>query len=250
MEISIKSLGIICVFLISLLAEDSITINAYTSEFPPYNYTNDAGELTGVSFEVVNAAAEEAGIIIKTQSCPWARSYEFALTEPNVMIFSITRTEEREKLFKWGEVIAPGEYSLWALKSRDDIVINSIEDVRQYEIGTTNNDVVEQYLKSQNCPQIFSVSGQHAYEQNIKKLLFGRIDVWGVATLPGNYFMQQAGADTLIKEVYRLKEITTDGLYVAFNRDTPDSVVKKFSDAVKRIKENGIYDNILNSYLN
>ncbi len=45
----------------------------------------------------------------------WARAYEIALHEKNVLIYSIKRTSERESLFKWVGVIVPIDFYFYAL---------------------------------------------------------------------------------------------------------------------------------------
>jgi polar amino acid transport system substrate-binding protein len=223
-------------------------IHVYTSEFPPYNFDDGSGKIVGLSTEVVQAVLNELHVNALPESMPWARSYAMAQKEPNILIHSITRNAEREKLFKWVGVIAPASYSLWALASRPDIRPSSIEDLKKYRVGTTNNDVVEQYLRKKGLPNIDSVSGQDAYEKNILKLQANRTDLWGVSTLPGMYFLMRQGVQGKIVPVFELKEIDSDGMSVAFGALTDDAVVEQFRNALESIKRKGIYQKILNKY--
>jgi polar amino acid transport system substrate-binding protein len=223
-------------------------IHVYTSEFPPYNFDDGSGKIIGLSTEVTQAVLKELNIKALPESMPWARTYAMAQKEPNILIHSITRTAEREKLFKWVGVIAPATYSLWALSSRPDIRPRNIEDLKKYRIGTTNNDVVEQYLLKQGLPYIDSVSGQEAYETNVLKLQANRIDLWGVSSLPGMYFLKRQGVQGKIVPVFKLKEINGDGMYLAFSALTDDVVVEQFRAALESIKRKGIYEKILAKY--
>ncbi|QLG88764.1 transporter substrate-binding domain-containing protein [Chitinibacter bivalviorum] len=223
-------------------------IRVLTSEFPPYNYDDGSGEVTGLSTDVVQAVLQELHLKAKPENQPWARIYQLTQDEPNILIHSITRSKEREHLFKWVGVIAPADCSLWALASRTDIHINSIADLKPYRIGTTNNDVVEQYLRRQQLPLIDSVSGQGAYEQNIQKLKAKRIDLWGVSTLPGMYFLMRQGMEGKVIKVFPLKDIPSDGMYMAFGNKTDDTVVEQFRAALENIKRKGIYQQLLNQY--
>lgn len=223
-------------------------IRVLTSEFPPYNYDDGSGQIKGLSTEVVQAVLKELQLQAKPESMPWARSYMLAQQEPNILLHSITRTKEREHLFKWVGVIAPAEYSLWALAVRSEVNPSSLADLKKYRIGTTHNDVVDQYLRSQDLPKIDSVSGQEAYELNIKKLQLGRIDLWGVSTLPGMYFVMRQGMEGQIVRVFQLKEIPNDGMYMAFGAKTDDAVVAKFRTALEQIKKKGLYQKLLAKY--
>lgn len=229
-------------------AQEAIKIRVLTSEFPPYNYTIENGSVTGLSTEIVQAVLQEIGVIALPESKPWARAYEEAKNNPNVLLHSITRTKERDVLFKWVGVIAPANYSLWALKSRTDITIRTIDDAKKYRIGTTNSDVVEQYLHGQRHPAIDSVSGQTAYEQNIERLLLGRIDLWGVSTLPGYHFLTKLNAQDKVVRAFPLDDIPSDGMYLAFGAKTTDSVVEKFQAALEAFKKKTQYQNLLKKY--
>lgn len=249
------SLVIICTLAINnmLYAEprqgsDLPAIRVLTSEFPPYNYDEGGGKISGLASEVVQAVLAELRLRATPESLPWARSYMLTQQEPNILLHSITRSKERENLFKWVGVIAPADYSLWALAERTDVRPSTLAELKNYRIGTTNNDVVEQYLRRLQLPNIDSVSGQGAYEHNIQKLLANRIDLWGVATLPGLYFLRRQGMEGRIVQVYPLKELPNDGMYMAFGNKTDDAVVEQFRVALDSIKRQGIYQKLLNKY--
>ncbi len=91
------------------------TIRILTEEFPPYNYT-ETGQITGFSTAVVHAVLAEIGMHGEFQSMPWARAYETAQNSEGVLIYSIGRNPQREKLFKWVGVIAPVRYYLYSLR--------------------------------------------------------------------------------------------------------------------------------------
>ena len=57
----------------------------------------------------------------------WAKSYSVAQKKKNAMVFSTTRTDSREALFKWVGPIATATVGIVALKSKK-IVINKVSD--------------------------------------------------------------------------------------------------------------------------
>ena len=59
---------------------------------------------------------------------------------PDVLIYSIGRTAQREKLFKWVGVIAPTQYYLFSLPQRN-LKLQRLEDAKEYQIATVNEDV-------------------------------------------------------------------------------------------------------------
>lgn len=237
---------IIFFLLLSMKIFNQENITVLTSEFPPYNYTNSSGKLVGLNTEIVREILKELSISATIESKPWARIYEETQDSPNTLLFSITRTEPREKLFKWVGVLSPADYSLWTLTKRTDIPKN-INKLNNFLIGTTTQDVVDQYLRSIGT-NVESVSGQSAYDQNIHKLLIGRIDIWGVATLPGSYFIEAASASNLIKRLLIIDGIPNDGMYLAFGPKTDDALVEKFRKALEVVKKKPIYKNLLIKY--
>ena len=66
----------------------------------------------------------------------------------NVLIYSIMRTEQREKLFKWIGPLTPLRTRIFSLKSRNDIVINNIKDAKKYKIGLVRGDARAQFFKN------------------------------------------------------------------------------------------------------
>src|ERR1039457_5861604 len=114
------------------------TIKILTEEFPPYKFT-ESGKITGFSTEVVEAVLKEIKVQGSFQSLPWARAYETARDMEDVLIYSIGRTREREKLFKWVGVIAPTNYYLFS-SSGKKMKLEYLDEAKKYQIGTVNED--------------------------------------------------------------------------------------------------------------
>jgi polar amino acid transport system substrate-binding protein len=68
---------------------------------------------------------------------PWARAYKQIINKPNKILFSMTRTPQREYLFKWVGPIANNSFVFYA-RSDSKITINSLEDAKdeKYKVGT------------------------------------------------------------------------------------------------------------------
>ena len=93
-----KLLIAMSVLLVAMFVEAE-EIKIVTTEFPPYNYEEN-GKITGLSTKVVRAVLKELGMNSEIKSYPWARAYEMALKQENVLIYSILRISEKENLFK------------------------------------------------------------------------------------------------------------------------------------------------------
>ena len=102
--------------------------------------------------EVVEEVLKRTKINYKLGIYPWARAYQVAQDAPNVLIYSIGRNDQRENLFKWVGVIAPSDVYLYRLKSRSDIKVGQMADVKHHRIDAVRDDVRAQYLHKAGVP--------------------------------------------------------------------------------------------------
>ena len=221
-----------------------------TEELPPYNMTRD-GKVTGMSTEVLQAVLEEAGVQAPIQVMPWARAYELALNESNVLIYSIARTSAREALFQWVGGIAPTNWYIYSLAERP-VKLDSLADAHGHQIATVNRDVGEQFLVSKGFRIGEELQSSNKYEHNYRKLKVDHVELWISNELNALYLTRQNGEDpskVLIRSL-PLPELN-DGmvLSMAFSRKTPVETVDRFRAALETIRRNGVYDAIMRKWL-
>jgi polar amino acid transport system substrate-binding protein len=224
------------------------TIKVLTEEYPPFNYT-DKGKITGLGTEVVQAVLKEINVEGQFQSVPWARAYETTQTNENVLIYSINRSKEREKLFKWVGQITPVDFYMFSLKSRN-ISLSDLNSAKNLQTGTVNQDVGEQFLTAQGFVVGRNLQSSNKYELNYEKLKLGRIDLWIMNELSASYIARQAGDNPthLLQKALRIPEISS-GNYMAFGLKTPDALVARFRKGLESIKKNGTYDALQKKWL-
>jgi polar amino acid transport system substrate-binding protein len=224
------------------LADD---IQIVTEEYPPYNYQEDQ-EIKGVSTEVVKAVLREVGIQAEIMLYPWARAYHTAQHEKNTLIYSISRTPNREALFKWVGVIAPIEFYIFASKERPDIKIQTLEDAKQYQIAVVREDALDQFFTQQGFPNLYRLNHNEAA---MKMVLTQRAELWPISEYAGYYFLQkQHHSISDVRKVFRIEGFASGDQYMAFSPSTPDELVNKFRTGLQSIKDQGIYQQILDDY--
>ena len=76
---------------------------------------------------------------------PWARGYHLLETTRNTALFSTTRTESREYLFKWVGPLAEKKIGLFARKG-SAAKPNSLDQAKAFMIGVQRGGVGMQYL--------------------------------------------------------------------------------------------------------
>jgi len=222
-------------------------INLLTENFPPYNMADDGKNfardehITGIAADIVREMFKRAGIdYTLTLRFPWERIYGMALEQPNYGVFVTARLPEREELFKWVGPIGPDD---WVLLARGDSPINltSLDQARQYNIGAYKGDAIAEHLDGQGLQPQLALRDQ----ENVKKLIDGKIDLWATGDPAGRYLARQDGV-TGLKRVLRFDSAE---LYLALNKQVADETVQKLKKALDQMRSEGVIDEINARYL-
>lgn len=214
------------------------------TEDSSYTYLRD-GKVTGPATEIVEATLKRAGLNdYKLALYPWARAYDMALQEPNVLIFLIARTQAREAQFKWAGEFMRIEYHLYKLRGRDDVVVHNLQDAKAYSVGVMRDDVRQQYLQSRGFDKLV-VSARNP--DSLRMLLDRKVQL---LPLPDNdviRFCKEANVDPkVLEKVLTLNEMTT-GIYMAYSRNTPDDTVTRTRNAFDHIKAEGMVARLMSA---
>ena len=224
-----------------------------TEQFPPYNYQED-GKLQGVSVDLLEKAWEGMGVNLNRsviQLLPWTEGYQKTLDKTNTVLFSTARLPQREQLFKWAGPIGPIRNVLLAKRDKD-ISITAPEDLEKYRIGAINDDSAVQMLLDKGVKKedlvLETTSGPI-----IEMLQNESIDAWAYGDVAGIWLVQKKGANSSdFKVAYEFGQ--TD-YYYAFNKETPDSLVQSFQQALDNVKNNtgedelSDYERLLSKYV-
>ena len=219
-------------------------LDLMTEDYPPYNYTNEKGLPTGISVDIVKDTIKKTGDKDNITIVPWARSYHDIQIKKNQVLFVMTRTKQRENLFKWVGPVASNDWVMYANKKFGDTITN-LEQLKnsKYIIGTYKDDACELYLKQKGFTNISSVPNDNL---NVKKLSRNRIDLWIVGEYQGYIKAKRFGLEKNIKKVFKVKHTT---LYIAFSKDVDDSIIQQWQKELDEMKQDGRYQTILNKYL-
>ncbi|UVM70158.1 substrate-binding periplasmic protein [Pseudomonas alvandae] len=173
---------------------------------------------------------------------PWARAYEMALREPNVLIFPLDRTPAREQLFKWVGEIHRSTSRLYKLRDAKPISIGNLEEAKQYSIGVVRNDAKQIYLQDRGFKRLVVSADNH---DNFQKLLNHQVQLVPMPENTARLMSQDAQMDfNLLEEVYALDE-QPHRVYLAFSLNTPDETVAKAQRAFEQLKASGEVERIM-----
>ncbi len=227
----------------------AIELTILTENYPPYNYSEDEnGKVTGFTTELVEAILKETGNEHLTiELYPWKRAYVMVQKEPNILLFTMARTKERDDLFKWVGPVAERVQWMWKLKKRTDMNIKTLKDAENYTVTVVPDSAVYQYLVSQGFTDGKQLKPVPDGDLSTKKFLIGRDDLLFDTKLGMVYRLKLMGKSTdLVEPVLALP--STGNYYLAFSLRTPDSTVSLFQEVLDDLKSNGTFDRILQKY--
>ncbi|WP_137939668.1 transporter substrate-binding domain-containing protein [Chitinivorax sp. B] len=229
--------------LVSHAAHAVTPLQIYTEEWPPITFSK-AGKPAGLAVEVVQAIQAKLKQTDLIRVVPWARGWAMATTYPNVVLFTVTRTPERESLFTFLGPVAVGTTDFYALRGTN-IRIRSLEDARELRsIGVYHKAVEEQLLLSKGFTNLDTAATP---DVAARKLIAERISVWCNANLTMRSIMESAGLDPdQIEKVYTLQE---NWLYLTFSRGTDPKLIDSWHRALQELKQDGTFDRIYRQWL-
>ncbi|WP_439859750.1 ABC transporter substrate-binding protein [Pseudomonas sp. MBLB4136] len=227
-----------CIAILLALAATSSQaqeIRAVTED-TSYSYLK-AGRVAGPASAVVEATLQRAGLNDYSLALyPWARAYDMALQQPNVLIYLIARTSAREPQFKWVGEITRIDYHLYKLRARTDIQVRTLQDAQRYSIGVLRDDVRQKYLRTQGFSRLV-VSAHN--RDNFQKLLNEQIELVPMPEQDVAMLCKEARIDCAeLEPVYTLDAIST-GLYMAYSQATADETVTRTRAAFDSLKAEG-----------
>ncbi len=218
------------------------SVRIFTENLPPLNYRTEDG-FSGIGAEVVSAMARLVGHSGKFEMMPWKRVLSILDREPYTAAFSMVRIPEREHEFKWVGPITHSETAFYQLAD-SPIQIQSIEDARNVpSIGVNAGSASERALRALGFKNVMPL---FAPNTGLKMLLSGRISLWETADLVVSSQSRQLGvSSSAVKKALRLGKYD---FYLAFSRETPETVILPWRQALNELHRNGVFDEIQRRY--
>jgi len=209
-----------------------------TEEYPPLSFTeNDS--VKGYGTEIVNLMLEKMSETNSIQVMKWSEAYQLALSKPNIVIFTIEKTKEREDLFYWIGPIGSNETSIY-VKKNNNIRIKDFDELKNIaSIATTTDWFTEQYLLQKGFKNLTSMPNP---EDNIKMVMKEKSTATVLTNVTYAYIVQKAGYQT--KDLKPVYHIMSSDFYVGISKKTDRKIISRWQKAFDQLKQEGIVDSL------
>ncbi len=207
---------------------------------PPLQTRLPNGELGGPGVEVVREIQRRVNNNDPITLVPWARGYRMVETQPNTALFVMARTASRNALFQWVGPFTETNYALY-VKTDSPITLRNLADAKQLgSIGVYRDDARDQMLTQAGFANLDRTVENLT---NARKLMMGRVDAFASSDSTIDDQMSAAGfARDSVREALSLMKVQT---WLAFSRQTPESTVRAWADALESMKKDRTFDALM-----
>ncbi len=241
-----KLMIVLIILGLSVIDIQAVELEIVAEDYPPFEYEEE-GKMKGFTVELIQAILSKTAHQGKTQLYPWARAELMSLQKENVLIHTLTRSAKRENLYKWVGPLAPREMYYFKLKERKDIHINTLEDAKNYRTIAIIGHSVTKYLLSKGFEMGKNIYSVTSDKQRIKMLFLGHADLICIIEPILYWRLKQSGIDRAKFE----KVFLIDGskqYYMAFSKQTSDTIVNQFREVFNVIRNDGTFEKIKAKY--
>ncbi|WFS62019.1 transporter substrate-binding domain-containing protein [Pseudodesulfovibrio thermohalotolerans] len=223
--------------------DDAGNLTYLTEEFRPLSYTID-GKPAGLAVSLLKLLWKEMGVPEQPiQVMPWPRVYDTLQLDPHIMIFSMYRTAEREKSFKWVGPIVKGRLALFSLRSRH-LKTNSLKNLTGSRIASLRDIAAASKMLRAGFVPTYASNAAHA----IQLLESGRVDALALDELR---FRQALTTLDIPPETFEIIYVLSEeSLCYALSPDTEDTLVARFQKALDTVIKKPDYRKLRARFLN
>lgn len=203
-----------------------------------------AGQLLGLPHagkraffvELVRRLQQELQLHGRIHDVPLIRGWNTLQSQSHVAFFNLSRTITREDQAQWvGPVWQEKDY--FYERSAYPTGVETIADARLLPVCVLSGNVHDQILTQLGFSRL---TRSFSYEGCLKMLVAGRVELVVSSSLDMSRKLKDAEVSS--REVSQLPVVvnSTDG-YIALSRDTPEGEVRRWQDALERLRLNGSY---------
>ncbi|MFZ6751127.1 substrate-binding periplasmic protein [Undibacterium sp. Ren11W] len=221
----------------------SQTLTIYTEDWPPISYQANS-KMEGMGVEIVQALQAKIGTTEVITMVPWARGYKSLLEEANVMLFSVGRSVEREKLMTLLGPIAISSTALYTQRGNAARLLAMGDKIYELPVGAYRGSIFADTAKKKG----FTKLDLAAAPKITANMLFAkRFELWVEGSLAVPSIVKETGHAP--DEVERVMVLDNLELYLAFSKASSPTIIRAWEEALKAIKKDGSFQKIHQKWL-
>lgn len=209
-----------------------------TEHWPPITYEK-SGSAEGMAVDLARLIQKSASLSQSIEVLPWPRAYHLAVTQPDVLLFTVVRNPEREKLFTLIGPIANGEIAIYVRGTYDlsKVTLQSLKN--NLRIATHRGTAFQNVLEQEGFRNIVPVNSS---VNAAKMLMSGRVEAICDDELAVAELFRRAGYKS--SPFVKVMSLTHSSLYFAFSRGTAPQTITKWKTAFEEIKRTGQFEHL------
>jgi len=223
----------------STLPDDAPVVRvASDTDFAPYDFKDEYGNVTGFDIEIMDAIGEDQGFKVVNYSDRWEEVFINLDNKSRDMIAAaVPYNPERDRKYLLSDPYAPLPSTILYLdKSKN---ITSLNDLSDLKVGVLSETVQYDYFSSDEI-KVKSVEPYITIFAAIQAMAQGEVDVVAEDVGALRYIMRNF--PDLEPKYFDYEDIHADSAYkvLVVDKDQPE-LLDKINAGLKSIKENGTY---------
>ncbi len=223
----------------STLPDDAPVVRvASDSDFAPYDYKDEYGNVTGFDIEIMQAIAEDQGFKIESYIDRWEEIFDNLDSKSRDMVVAaVPRSPERARKYLLSDLYAPLPSTLLYLD--ESLNLKSLNDLSNVRVGVLDETVQQEYFTSGKV-KVKSVEPYITTFAAVQAMAQGNVDA--VAEDAGALRHIMNDLPGLEPKYFDYEGIHADAArkVMVIDKDQPE-LLDKINAGLKNIKANGTY---------
>ena len=226
--------------------QKSVTVG--TAHFPPFRIVGAKGEVGGVDAEIVKAAFRNLGYRVDMVAYPWSRTYKLGKSGRLPIIFSFTKSAEREKFFYFSDPINSVKDVFFVNRKRG-IKWKKLADLKGMTVGVSQGYAYDpEFMKLIDDGVIKAdyAAGANPELIHLRKLEKNRLDLFICEASVCSYQIQ--GGRGQFADVDYINRVVgkTRTFHLGFSKTNPDAkrLLGEFNSELARMRKQGELDRL------
>lgn len=225
--------------LLSPFEATSAPLRLITVDEQPANFRQADGSLGGFVFDMVQALQRELNDQSRVEVMPEGRALLTAQQEHNVLLFSFSRTPEREQSFHWLLPVLKKRWQIY-VHPQSQLKLRTLADLRKLSaIGVVRGDVRESYLMQQGFTNLVAVT---THQQNLQMLQNDRVQAIVDDSIELAYAIREQTTSQIMPKL--AMTLRTSTVYIMIRKTADPQEVSRWQQAVEALRLNGELEQI------